>query len=79
MRDMFVGSGGKGMSAMGHYAPRLSDKYMETSMFEQQKRDEPEEPRPDGLYRATNDPRERGPYPGMCRRRATIPRPRCIR
>jgi short-subunit dehydrogenase len=64
VRDLFVGSGGKGMSAMGHYAPRLMDKYMESSMFESQKREEPEERRPDGLYGATNDPRERGPYPG---------------
>jgi len=64
VRDMFIGSGGKGISAMGYYAPRAADKYMESAMFEQQKRDEPEEYRPDGLYNATNDPRERGPYPG---------------
>jgi short-subunit dehydrogenase len=63
-RDMFVGSGGKGMSAMGYYAPRLADRYMEKTQFEQQKRDELETPRPDGLYEPTNDPRERGPYPG---------------
>lgn len=64
VRDMFVGAGGKGLSAMGHYAPQLTDKYMVNMQFEQQKRDEAEEPRPDGLYHATNDPRERGPYPG---------------
>jgi short-subunit dehydrogenase len=64
VRDMFIGSGGKGISAMGYYAPRSTDKYMESTMFEQQKRDEREEPRPDGLYNATNDPRQRGPYPG---------------
>ena len=67
-RDMFVGMGGKGVASLGQYAPRLTDKYMEHSLFEQQKRDEPEYPgRPDGLYNATNDPRERGPYPGMVR------------
>jgi short-subunit dehydrogenase len=64
VRDLFVGAGGKGLSAMGHYAPRMTDKFMEATLFEQQKRDEPEEARPDGLYDATNDPRERGPYPG---------------
>jgi short-subunit dehydrogenase len=64
MRDMFVGSGGKGMAAMGYYSPRLMDKYMEKTQFEQQKREEPEHARPDGLYEPTNDPRERGPYPG---------------
>lgn len=64
VRDLFVGSGGKGLSAMGHYAPRAADKFMESVLFEQQQRNDPEEPRPDGLYDATNDPRERGPYPG---------------
>jgi short-subunit dehydrogenase len=64
VRDLFVGAGGKGISAMGHYAPRVADKYMESMLFEQQKREETEERRPDGLYEATNDPRERGPYPG---------------
>jgi hypothetical protein len=38
---------------------------MESRIFEAQKRDELEDhSRPDGLYQATNDPRERGPYPG---------------
>ena len=65
VRDLFVGSGSKAVSALGHYAPRLTDKYMESRMFEGQKRDEPEDgSRPEGLYRPTNDPRERGPYPG---------------
>ena len=64
VRDLFVGSGGKGIAALGHYAPRAADKYMKTMLFDQQKRDEPETPRQDGLYQATNDPRERGPYPG---------------
>lgn len=64
VRDMFVGAGGKGIAAMGYYAPRMADLYMEKTQFEQQKRDEPETPRPDGLYDATHDPRERGPYPG---------------
>ena len=64
VRDLFVGSGGKGISAMGHHAPRIADKYMESMLFDQQKRDEREESRPNGLYEATNDPRERGPYTG---------------
>lgn len=65
IRDLFVGSGSKAVSALSHYAPRLTDKYMESRMFEAQKRDEPEDgSRPVGLYQPTNDPRERGPYPG---------------
>lgn len=64
VRDLFVGSGGKGLSAMGHYAPKVTDKFMEAMLFDQQQRDEPENMRSDGLYSATNDPRERGPYSG---------------
>lgn len=64
VRDMFIGSGGKGLSALGQYAPRIADRYMEWAMFDQQKREAVEESHPDGLYDATNDPRERGPYPG---------------
>jgi short-subunit dehydrogenase len=64
VRDLFVGSGGKGLSAMGHYVPRLTDRFMEKIMIDQQQRDEPEQMRSDGLYSPTNDPRERGPYPG---------------
>jgi short-subunit dehydrogenase len=64
VRDLFVGAGGKGISAMGHYAPRMTDKYMEKMLFDQQQREEPEQMRSDGLYTATNDPRERGPYSG---------------
>ena len=64
VRDMFIGSGGKGMSAMGYYAPRLADKYMERPCSSSRSGMSIEQPRPDGLYSATNDPRERGPYPG---------------
>jgi short-subunit dehydrogenase len=64
VRDLFVGAGGKGISAMGNLAPRATDKFMEKMLFDQQQRDEPEQMREDGLYTATNDPRERGPYPG---------------
>jgi short-subunit dehydrogenase len=64
VRDLFVGSGAKGLSALGQYAPRLADKLMEKMLFNSQQRDEPEERRADGLHGATNDPRQRGPYPG---------------
>ncbi|WP_089815548.1 SDR family oxidoreductase [Halomicrobium zhouii] len=43
-RDVFVGGGGAGMSALGRAASRLMDKVMESTMFDQQKRDLP--PRP---------------------------------
>ena len=66
-REMFIGSGGAMISTMGRYAPRLTDKYMESTMFRQQRRDEPDYGRREGLYEATEDPRERGDYEGMTR------------
>lgn len=41
VRDVFVGAGGKMLSAMGEYAPRLTDIYMRNTMIEGQKSDEP--------------------------------------
>jgi short-subunit dehydrogenase len=66
-RELFVGSGGAMISAMGRYAPRVTDKYMESTMFRQQRRDEPDYGRREGLYDPTEDPRERGEYQGMTR------------
>jgi len=66
-RELFVGSGGAIISAMGRYAPRVADKYMESTMFRQQRRDEPDYGRREGLYSPTEDPRERGEYEGMTR------------
>jgi short-subunit dehydrogenase len=66
-REIFVGSGGAVLSGMGRYTPRLADKYMERMFFRQQRRDEPDSGRREGLYNATEDPRERGGYDGMVR------------
>jgi short-subunit dehydrogenase len=66
-RELFVGSGGAMLSAMGRYTPRFADKYMERSLFKQQRRDEPDRDSRDGLYQATEDPRERGDYEGITR------------
>ena len=63
-REMFVGSGGAMISSFGRYAPRLTDKYMEKTLFQQQRRDEPDSNRREALYGATEDPRERGDYDG---------------
>ena len=64
-RDVFVGGGGKALSALGQYAPRLTDKVMENVMVEQQKSDKPPRPREDnGLYEANNDLRAHGNYEG---------------
>lgn len=62
-RDVFAGGSGKAISMSGHYAPRVTDKVMEWSMFEMQKSDEPAHRRDDnGLYKASGELRERGDY-----------------
>jgi short-subunit dehydrogenase len=63
-RDVFAGGGGKAISMSGQYAPRVTDKVMEWSMFEMQKSDEPPaRPRDDnGLYKASGELKERGEY-----------------
>ena len=66
VRDVFVGAGGKALSLMGEYAPRLTDKYMEATMMSQQKSDEPASGHhDDGLYESRDSSlRERGDYEG---------------
>lgn len=61
-RDVIVGGGGKGMSAGGYYAPRITDKLMQWAMFDQQKTSEP--PETDALYSPSGGLRERGGYKG---------------
>ncbi|MFL6466338.1 MAG: SDR family NAD(P)-dependent oxidoreductase, partial [Pyrinomonadaceae bacterium] len=66
IRDVFVGAGGKIMAAAGTYAPRITDKWMETQMIDAQKTDRPAGVRPfEGLY-TSSDSRleERGGYKG---------------
>jgi short-subunit dehydrogenase len=59
-RDITVGGAGKILTAMGTIAPRLTDTYMETTMFDQQKSDRPPR-RTDSLYEPQRDGRRRGP------------------
>lgn len=65
VRDVFVGGGGKALSAIGEYAPRITDLYMETVMIDMQKTDMPAENSREGLY-ASHDASltERGGYGG---------------
>lgn len=65
-RDIVVGGGGKMLSALGRVLPGLMDSYMEASMFDQQKTDEPRpRKRRDGLYKPVKkDIAERGNYDG---------------
>jgi len=66
VRDVFVGGGGKALSAMDKFAPRLTDVYMEKTMISQQQSDEPADADPyEGLYEPRDSRlRERGGYDG---------------
>ncbi len=60
VRDVFVGGGGKALSLMDKYTPRLGDKIMENFMIEAQKLDEPSgHPDDNGLYTASGELKER--------------------
>ncbi len=64
-RDVTVGGGGKVLAEAGHYVPRLTDKWIETAMFDMQQSDRPTRAnRRDSLYSPLKDGRERGDYPG---------------
>ena len=64
-RDVFIGAGGKALSLGGEYAPRLTDKVMEATLFNLQKTNKPSlASRPDGLYSPLSKLEERGGYPG---------------
>jgi short-subunit dehydrogenase len=64
-RDVFVGAGGKGNAAMGYYAPRLTDRYMESMLIPAMKSDRPPRPRDqNALDRPSEHLAERGEYPG---------------
>lgn len=65
-RDVFVGAGGKMLSMMGEYAPRLTDKYMEATMLDAQKSDQPDYVNQnEGLYESLdNRLAQRGGYQG---------------
>lgn len=59
-RDVFVGAGGKALSLMDKYMPRLGDKIMESFMIDAQKmEEEPGHPDDNGLYTASGELKER--------------------
>jgi short-subunit dehydrogenase len=64
-RDVYVGGGGKALSAFGYYAPRGTDKVMTATMFDLQQSDQPRSAkREDSLHAPSEDGAERGGYPG---------------
>jgi len=64
-RDLFVGAGGKALSVMGQYAPRLTDKIMAMMFVIQQQSNRPPLPHDqNGLDRPSERLQERGDYEG---------------
>src|SRR5829696_643356 len=69
-RDLIVGGGGK-MTAALENVPRVADRYMRATMFDQQKMKKPSRrKRDDSLYEPRGGGRERGNYPGTVRKRS---------
>ena len=69
-RDLIVGGGGK-MTAAMHNVPRVADRYMRATMFDQQKMKKPtRRDREDSLYEPQGGGRERGKYPGTVHKRS---------
>jgi short-subunit dehydrogenase len=60
VRDVVVGGAGRLQVMMGNISPRLTDRLMERSMFEQQKAHDREQPREGSLYRPQRDGRAHG-------------------
>ena len=66
VRDVYVGASAKALSLAGKYAPRLTDKVMETFMFDAQQQDEPARgDRHRGLYEASGELKERSGEAGL--------------
>ena len=64
-RDLFVGSGGKQMAALGYYAPSLMDTIMKKVFFGLQRKDSAPRPREQNtLDGPSGSLEERGPYDG---------------
>jgi short-subunit dehydrogenase len=59
VRDVFAGGGGKMLSAIGQWAPRLTDKVMETLLFNIQQSRRPKESRQSSLHRPSSGLQER--------------------
>ena len=64
VRDIIVGGAGRVQVAMGHFAPRLTDRFMERAMFNQQKGYDRAHDAQGNLYRPQRDGRAHGPYRG---------------
>lgn len=75
VRDITIGGGGRLIMALGKALPRLTDFYMERSMFDSQRSDVPAGQRPDNLYvHSAEEGMERGSYQGHVMRSSAYTR-----
>ncbi|HYT74938.1 MAG TPA: SDR family oxidoreductase [Vicinamibacterales bacterium] len=74
VRDIIVGGAGRLQVAMGALAPRLSDRYMERSMFDRQKTHDRTQPAEGSLEHPQRDGRAYGPYRGRMMRSSVYTR-----
>jgi hypothetical protein len=64
VREITVGGGGRMMAAVGKLSPRMVDRYMEQTMFEQQKDSTGTVISQDSLFEPKEDGHAVGPYQG---------------
>jgi short-subunit dehydrogenase len=74
VREVIVGGSGRVLTAMGKVAPRLTDTYMKSSLFRQQRGDESPGPRRGSLYWPMRDGSEEGSYEGLVMRSSAYTR-----
>lgn len=77
VRDLFVGGAARAMSSGGYHTPRLMDRYMEWTAFDQQKGEPLNGDRRAGnLYEPQPDAKTRGRYSGSVRKTSYYTRAR---
>jgi len=74
VRDVVVGGRGRVQIALGRAAPKLADKFMEATMFDQQKAYDRSQPREGSLDRPQSDGRAYGPHKGHTMRSSVYTR-----
>ena len=74
LRDIIVGGVGKAQVVLSYLAPRLTDKFMERAMWNQQKRFDREQPRDGSLDAPQRDGRAHGRYRGHVMRSSVYTR-----
>ncbi len=64
VRDLYVGGAAKALSMAGYYAPNLTDKFMERTMFDMEPREKHSSGQHRGLHYPSSELRENGDYDG---------------